>query len=134
MKSRTLRWIIPLVVVILLVAVAMVRYRQPQGVNLVSPVEEAEVAQTLLAEKLSGSRYFNAVVGGTVEEGGPWIDVEDAVAQVSRISAERKLGREAAQKISLLIDELAEPHPFRAVGGTRINLLRLNLSLDSLEK
>lgn len=134
MKSKTLSSIIVAVVIALLGVVAIVEYRQPQRVNPVSPVEETAAAQTLLAEKLSGPRYFNPITGGAVEEGGPWIDVEDAVAQVSRISAERKLGPEAAQKLSLLIDQLAEPHPFRAVGGTRINLLRLNLSLDSLGK
>lgn len=134
MKLKTLSCGIFFEVVILLAAIVVMKHLQTERVKVVSPVEETVVAQTLLAEKLSGPRYFNAVAGGTVEEGGPWINVEDAVAQVPQISVERKLGPEAAQKVSLLIDQLAEPHPFRAVGGTRINLLRLNLSLDSLGK
>jgi hypothetical protein len=39
----------------------------------------------------------------------------------------------AEHAIGQLIVKLAEPHPYRVVGGRRIHLLRLNLSLDAIK-
>ena len=134
MKSRTWRWIVTWGAISLLAVVCVAIYCRRETVRIVSPSEEAAVAEALLGEKLSGPRYFNPPVAGNKEGGGPWIGVKDAVAQVPRIATVRKLSPEATQKLKILIDQMAETHPYRAVGGERIDLTRLNLSLDSLEK
>lgn len=134
MKSKAWRWIITWVAISLLAVVCVATYRQQQSVRIVSPAEEAAVAEALLGEKLSGPRYFNATLGGIQEEGGPWIGVTEAIAQVPRIATVRKLSPGATQKLRRLIDQMTESHPYRSVGGERIDLPRLNLSLDSLEK
>ncbi|GAA5119166.1 potassium-transporting ATPase subunit C [Luteolibacter yonseiensis] len=134
MKPNAWRWIITVGAAVFLAVVCVVAYLKRQDVRVVSPGEEAAIAEALLGERLSGPRYFNPVAGGGVETAGSWISVTDAMAQVSRIAGERKLDSEAVRKLELLIDRMAESHPYRAVGGERIDLPRLNLSLDSIGK
>lgn len=134
MKSKAWRWYVLWLVVSLLAVAAFVTCRQRDMIRIVSPREEAAVAETLLGEKLSGPRYFNASFGENFEEGGPWIGVVDAMAQVPRISSERKFSPDVTHKLGMLIERMSEPHPYRSVGGERIDLTRLNLSLDSLEE
>lgn len=132
MKSPVWRWVILTIMVVAVAVAAIVKYRAHRAVRPVSTREEVVVAETLLAEKLSGPRYFNAAISGIRDEGGPWINVTDALSQVSRVAGERMLGPEGIREIRRLIEKLTEPHPSRMVGGERINLLRLNLSLDSV--
>lgn len=134
MKTKACRWtIVTVALLIAVISIGWVTYLM-RGVSPVSEKEEIAVATALLAEKLSGPRYFNAPVPGTSEEGGPWIDVADAESQLARIAAERKLRPEAIRELEQLIVKLTEPHPSRIVGGKRINLPRLNLSLDSIKE
>jgi len=93
----------------------------------VDVVDEIAATQHLLEDKFSGPRYFVLPDVHSHEEGGPWIGQTEALDQVDRVVAERKLGTEAAAKVRLLIEELAEPHPSRDVGGWPINLMRHNL-------
>jgi len=131
MKTTLWKWVV-LIVTVFAVAAAIVCYRGHRDPHPVSQGEEVAVAERLLAEKLSGPRYFNVPVSATREEGGPWIGVNEARAQVPQVAAERKLGEAGARKIERLIEKLTEPHPSRMVGGERINLPRLNLSLDEM--
>ncbi len=134
MKTKACRWtIVTVALLIAVIAIGWVTYLT-RGVSPVSEKEEIAVATALLAEKLSGPRYFNAPVPGISEEGGPWIDVADAESQLARIAAERKLRPEAIRELEQLIVKLTESHPSRIVGGKRINLPRLNLSLDSIKE
>lgn len=134
MKTKACRWtIVTVALLIAVIAIGWVTYLT-RGVSPVSEKEEIAVATALLAEKLSGPRYFNAPAPGTSEEGGPWIDVADAESQLARIAAERKLRPDAIRELEQLIVKLTEPHPSRIVGGKRINLPRLNLSLDSIKE
>lgn len=133
MKPITRRWIIATLMALAVAAtVIMLQPRKPV-VEPVSATDEAAAAEALLAAKLSGPRYFNPQVDVALEDRGRWIEVFDAVSQVPRIAAERHLGPEAVQAVRQLIVELSEPHPYRMVGGQRINLLRLNLSLDAIK-
>ena len=91
MKSKLWGWIAVAVMLITLAVVAIVKWRQDE-VRIVSAAEESAIAETLLAKKLSGPRYFNAAAPFTAEEDGRWIGVADAQAQVSRVVAERNLG------------------------------------------
>lgn len=134
MKSTLWRWILLTSLIVAVAVVGIVKFRDHRGISPVSTREEIAVAERLLSEKLSGPRYFNVLASGIPEEGGPWINVKDARSQVERIVAERKLGPADTRKIERLIVKLTELHPSRMVGGERVNLPRLNLSLDALEK
>jgi potassium-transporting ATPase KdpC subunit len=134
MKPTLWRWILLTTMVVAVAVAGIVKFRGHRAVRPVSTREEIAVAERLLVDKLSGPRYFNAPASGIPEEGGPWIDAKDARSQVERVVAERKLGPEGHRKVEQFIEKLTEPYPSRMVGGERINLLRLNLSLDAIEK
>ena len=99
----------------------------------ITPVSERDArtaAEQLLVQKLSGPRYFSVSYW---ETGEPWITVDDARAQVQRVAAARQLDTTGQQTIRQLIDDMSEPHPHRIVGGERVRVSRLNLSLDTLK-
>jgi K+-transporting ATPase c subunit len=133
MKTTTWRWIIVSVITLAVALVAHIQYPGKTAIHPVTYEEETAAAEALLAEKLSGPRYFSPQVVVALEDRGRWIEVDDALAQVPRIVAERGLGPVAEHAIGQLIVKLAEPHPYRVVGGRRIQLLRLNLSLDAIK-
>ncbi len=133
MRTTILGWIV--VSVMALTVAAIIRFaRSPKGqaIHPVSDKEERAAAEDLLAAKLSGPQYFTPKVVSALEDCGHWIEVSDAWSQVPRIVAERHISPSAEQSLERLISKLSEPHPYRVVGGQRINLLRLNLSLDAL--
>lgn len=133
MKSKFLPWIavamVAIVTAIMIIAGAL---RKP-GPDPVSVEDARTTADAALAEKFSGPRYFNGSANTMHDEGGTWITVHEAMVQVPRIAAERKLGPEGARQIEQLIGQLGEPHPYRMIGGPRVNLVRLNLSLDAIK-
>jgi len=118
-----------------LAAAALAPYQCPQktAVAPVEVVDEVVATQHFLDERFSSPRYFGLPAGHSHEAGGPWVEVADALAQVDRIVAARMLGPEAAAKVRLLVEELAEPNPSRSVGGWRVSLMRLNLLLDAIK-
>ena len=98
------------------------------------PKEEKAAVDRILLEKYAGPRYFQA--GSVVwdrDEGGPWLDLVEARQQVARVGEARALGPDGVEHIERLLDELAEVQPSRAVGGKRLNLLRLNMALDEVK-
>lgn len=109
--------------------------------RLVIPDEKAAAAE-LLAQKLSGPRYFQAGSAASDEagkfsrpemrDGEPFISVANAESQVEHIVAERRLDAERTAKVHKLILRLTEPSDSRIVGEPMINLLKLNLALDEL--
>lgn len=128
MKSHAPHWIIFGVATMMVFSACGKREPTPVSIE-----EERAAADALLVEKLSGPRYFNAPGDTVPEDGGPWIKVHEARSQMERVIAERKLGPEGARAVELLIETMTEHHPSRVLGGTRINLPRLNLSLDSIK-
>ena len=99
------------------------------------PMPDAKVAaMSLLAEKLSGPRYFNAPVTGESNAEGPWIRLEEVHGQTVRVIDERKFDGDQRARLERFITELSEPQPARMIGGYRIQLERLNLALDTLSK
>lgn len=132
MNANIRRWIALSAVVLALMAAAAVCYtcRSDDGVQPVSEWAARAAAEQVLAQKLSGPRYFSASYW---ENGEPWITADDARAQVPRVAAERKLGPEGEHAIGQLIGKMSEPHPHRMVGGERIPLSRFNLSLDEIK-
>ena len=95
--------------------------------------DERAAAAALLAQKLSGPRYFRPPVRTPdLRNGEPFISVAGALAQVDRVATERHLDAERTAKVLKLIDRLAESPKSRMVGEPSVNLLRLNLALDEL--
>ena len=132
MNTKTLRWILVSSGTAVLTAAAIVCYKccGDDGIHPVSEQAAIAAAEQLLVQKLSGPRYFSPSYW---ENGEPWIEVDDAWAQVPRVVAERNLGPDAKHAIGQLIDKMSQPHPHRMVGGERINLSRFNLSLDAIK-
>jgi len=130
MNTKSWLWIAASVAAMALAAATVVCYCGHDGIQPVSERAALAAAEHLLAQKLSGPRYFSASYW---EDGEPWIAVDDAWAQVPRVVAERHLGAAGQQAIGTLIGKMSEPHPHRMVGGERINLSRFNLSLDGIK-
>jgi len=123
--------------VLLLAALAvggtlLLQRAQPQRLPI--PDEKA-VAADLLAQKLSGPRYFQRATPDQPPStrSGEWtITVDDALAQMERVVTERRLDAQGAAKVRRLINQLATPPRSRMTGEDSINLLRLNLALDEI--
>lgn len=95
--------------------------------------DEKKVAMERLVESQTGPKYFRAQEGDSTpdEQGEIWIEVAAAREQVERIVRERKGDEVMKKRIYQLIDEAAQPHPSRAVGGERASLAKLNVALDA---
>jgi hypothetical protein len=135
-NSKPSHWLLMGVTGIVLLAVVvgtLVLLENPATVRPVSVREERAAAESLLANKLSGPGYFNIPAETASDDGVIWIDADDALRQMPRIVAERKLTSGGERSLGLLIEKLIEPHPCRMRGGKRINLSRLNLSLDAIK-
>ncbi len=61
----------------------------------------------------------------------PHISVENALLQVNRVAKARKLAADAVRKI---VDNTSEGRTFGLLGESRVNVLHLNLALDSEAK
>ena len=101
------------------------------GEKPVTAEEAAVAADRLLADKLSGPRYFSASDAEINQDGGPWIEITEALRQLPSVAAERGVAAEKQEELKRMILRLAESNPSRAIGGSRINLNQLNLTLDS---
>lgn len=62
----------------------------------------------------------------------PHVSPEGARIQISRIAAARKMDENTKEKLSSLVEDSIEPPQFGIFGKPRVNILRLNLALDSL--
>ena len=133
MKPKCWQWLIGIVAAFAVAAIVCYQYLWDGTIRPVSESAEKAAAEALLAAKLTGPGYFNASANTTLQNGELWIDVTNAWPQVPRIAAARKLDPEGTREIGRLIEKLSEPHPYRVVGGERVNLLRLNLSLDAIK-
>jgi hypothetical protein len=133
MTTKHWQWIMGSVVALAVAALVCDHDPRDGAIHPVSELAEKAAAEALLAEKLSGPNYFNAPANTIPEDGQLWIDVTAAWPQVPRIAAARKLSPDDTRKVGELITKLSERHPYRVVGGERVNLLRLNLSLDAIK-
>lgn len=93
--------------------------------------DEKVVAEQLLAEKLTGPRYFK-LEEDTAETPHPYLSPFQARQQIERVAKVRHMDAGGVSKVEALIDKLTEPPPSRAIGTDRVNVWRLNLALDEL--
>jgi K+-transporting ATPase c subunit len=137
--SRNARLLAILMVVLMGVVAGAVLVISKYRPKLVTP-DEKIVAAELLAKTFTGPRYFQIPPNETLDENGvrmenpatPFIGRDAARLQVERIARERSLGEAGIKKINGLIEEMTEAPSSRIVGDNHINLLRLNLALDTL--
>ena len=98
------------------------------------PDEKTAIMQ-LLASKFAGPSYFQPDRDGVASALSPdrvYILTSSALVQSDRVAGERKLNDEFKARLRDLILKISEPSPSRAIGETRVNLLLLNIALDTL--
>lgn len=102
----------------------------PSGASNLSPTSEVLLELTAerraALEKSSGREMLFASGSGL----DPDITPESALAQVPRIAAARGFSRDAVVR---LVHSLTQPRDFGFLGQERVNVLRLNVTLDELE-
>jgi K+-transporting ATPase ATPase C chain len=64
----------------------------------------------------------------------PHISPKAALSQVERVASARNLNSEQKQQLVKLVNDLTEKPQFSLLGESRINVLKLNLDLDHLNK
>ena len=65
---------------------------------------------------------------------GPCLTEKAALLQVDRIGRARNLTENQKANLVRIIGEMKEKPQFRLLGKERINVLKLNLALDTFEK
>ena len=133
MNSKVPDWMFTGVRAFALACMLLITCQCRRKPTVVSAPQERAVAESVLTEKLSGPGYFTVPDTAIREDGGPWIPVSEAIKQIPRVVAARNLDANGNREIEEILTQLAEPHPSRRVGGERIQLSRLNLSLDALK-
>ena len=118
-------------VVMFIIFSLIASYTRSQSQSKFAIPDEKAAAEQLLAEKLTGPRYFQ-LEAPSPETPHPYLSPFQAKAQVARIVSERQWSEDITDRVNLLIDSLAEPPPSRAIGTDRVNVYRLNLALDEL--
>ena len=63
----------------------------------------------------------------------PHISPEAARLQIGRVAGARKFSPEQKQKLSTLVEQSIEPPQLGFLGEPRVNVLKLNLAVDSLK-
>lgn len=100
------------------------------------PPDEKTAIMQLLAQKFTGPRYFQTdetAAAVPLSANRVYLSAASAKAQMVRISAERKLALADVTRLRDIIEKMTEPSPSRVVGEERVNLLLLNIALDSLQ-
>jgi hypothetical protein len=125
MKASVIKSITVLVAALVLAGILALRSKMQEA----PPPDEKAAGLALLADKLSGPRYFTST---NREDGELWISPAEARKQLPRVATERNLSPEAISEVDKRINQLTTPPTSRIVGSERINLLQLNLVLDSI--
>ncbi len=81
------------------------------------------------AEKIPSEMLFASASGLD-----PHISPQAALFQVERVASARNLNSEQKQQLVKLVNDLSEKPQFSLLGESRINVLKLNLALDHLNK
>lgn len=102
-----------------------------------SPVPSEKAAiQQLLAKKFNGPHYFQPDESSAhqpLSEDKVYISTASARSQVQGISGARRLSAGDIAKLNDVIARMTEQPQSRIVGEGRVNLLLLNIALDSLQ-
>lgn len=85
-----------------------------------------------LANSNSGRRAPDDLLLASASGLDPHISPEAATFQVDRIARARQLGPDQVRTLRKLVDDSIEPYSLGFIGARRVNVLRLNLTTDSL--
>jgi K+-transporting ATPase c subunit len=108
------------------------------GTEKSSVPNETAAGLKLLSREFAGPGYFHldpSVTNQPPSESHPdyCITANAAREQIGRVLAERNWTTNRAADLERIVDRLAEAPESRAVGGAKVNVLRLNLALDELQ-
>lgn len=104
---------------------------------------DKRMADSTVARKIRFSQQNNLPAGATVPKEmlfasgsgvDPHVGPDAALLQVSRIAAARGFDTQKSDALVELVLRFIEPPQFALFGEPRINVLKLNLALDALEK
>ena len=105
----------------------------PTSSNLVATVQ-ARIASFQTANGLATNAPVPADMAFASGSGlDPHISPEAARLQINRVATARKFSLEQKQKLSALVEQSIEPPQLGFLGEPRVNVLKLNLALDSLK-
>ena len=105
----------------------------PTSSNLVTAVQ-ARIASFQTANGLATNAPVPAEMAFASGSGlDPHISPEATRLQVNRVAAARKFSPEQTVKLGALVEQSIEPPQLGFLGEPRVNVLKLNLALDSLK-
>jgi potassium-transporting ATPase KdpC subunit len=105
----------------------------PTSSNLVATVQ-ARIVSFQIANGLATNAAVPADMAFASGSGlDPHISPEAARLQINRVATARKFSPEQKQKLSTLVEQSIEPPQLGFLGEPRVNVLKLNLALDSLK-
>lgn len=105
----------------------------PTSSNLVSTVQ-GRIASFQTANGLATNATVPADMAFASGSGlDPHISPEAARLQIDRVATARKFTFEQKQNLSALVEQSIEPPQLGFLGEPRVNVLKLNLALDSLK-
>lgn len=105
----------------------------PTSSNLVSTVQ-GRIASFQTANGLATNALVPADMAFASGSGlDPHTSPEAARLQIDRVATARKLSPEQKQKLFALVAQSIEPPQFGFLGNPRVNVLKLNLALDTLK-
>lgn len=131
MNAHRLKLLVSAVAVIALTEAGVLWWTYRPQPLMIPNEKTAGVA--LLASTQQGAGYFHTASGAADEPNGPWIRFHEVQAQTDRVIRERNFSPQKIEQLQKLIAKLTEDHPSRAVGGERLQLVRLNLALDEIK-
>jgi potassium-transporting ATPase KdpC subunit len=104
----------------------------PTSSNLVATVQ-ARIASFQTANGLATNAIVPADMAFASGSGlDPHINPESARLQINRVATARKFSPEQKRKLTALVEQNIEPPQLGFLGEARVNVLKLNLALDSL--
>jgi potassium-transporting ATPase KdpC subunit len=105
----------------------------PTSSNLIATVQ-ARIASFQTANGLATNAIVPADMAFASGSGlDPHISPEAARLQINRVATARKFSPEQKNKLSTLVEQSIEPPQLGFLGEPRVNVLKLNLALDSLK-
>jgi K+-transporting ATPase ATPase C chain len=105
----------------------------PTSSNLVATVQ-ARIASFQAANGLATNTPVPADLVFASGSGlDPHISPEAARLQINRVATARKISPEQKNKLTALVEQSIEPPQLGFLGEPRVNVLKLNLALDSLK-
>lgn len=103
----------------------------PSGATNLGPT--AKNLKNILSERRSKGMDFDMLFasGSGLD---PHISLNAALIQIPRIAESRKMSKDAIDRITALTKQSVEKRDFGFLGEERINVLKLNISLDEISR